>query len=263
MPLTAGAKLGPYEIQSPLGAGGMGEVYRAKDTRLDRTVAIKVLPSHLSNDPELKQRMEREAKAISALQHANICTLYDIGMQDGINFLVMEYLEGQTLADRLAKGALSGLLTGNQTIWSLPLGGERKPHLVAEHAINGALSPNGRWLAYTLFSGEDEIYVVAYGGGQGKWQVSPSGGQVPQWSKDGKELYYFDGTQSISAIPVKDMGNTLEFGASQTLVNQWTILTQPFYSVSPDGEKLLMERVSQQVSEPLTVVTNYTAQLRK
>ena len=84
----------------------MGEVYRAKDTRLDRTVAIKVLPAHLSSDPELKQRMEREAKAISALQHANICTLYDIGTQDGTNFLVMEYLEGQTLADHLSKGAL-------------------------------------------------------------------------------------------------------------------------------------------------------------
>ena len=89
---------------SPLGAGGMGEVYRAKDTRLDRTVAIKVLPSHLSSDPELKQRMEREAKAISALQQRNICTLYDIGTQDGTDFLVMEYLEGQTLAERLAKG---------------------------------------------------------------------------------------------------------------------------------------------------------------
>jgi serine/threonine protein kinase len=106
MALTSGTKLGPYEIQSALGAGGMGEVYRARDTRLDRTVAIKVLPAHLSSDPELKQRMEREAKAISALQHANICTLYDIGRQDGTDFLVMEYLEGQTLAERLAKGAL-------------------------------------------------------------------------------------------------------------------------------------------------------------
>ena len=106
MALTSGTKLGPYEIQSPLGAGGMGEVYRARDTRLDRTVAIKVLPSHLSDDPQLKQRMEREAKAISALQHANICTLYDIGTQDGTDYLVMEYLEGQTLADRLGKGAL-------------------------------------------------------------------------------------------------------------------------------------------------------------
>lgn len=106
MALTTGAKLGPYEIQSPLGAGGMGEVYRAKDTRLDRTVAIKVLPAHLSSDPELKQRMEREAKAISALQHANICTLYDIGTQDSTDYLVMEYLEGQTLAERLAKGPM-------------------------------------------------------------------------------------------------------------------------------------------------------------
>jgi serine/threonine protein kinase/Tol biopolymer transport system component len=106
MALTSGTRLGPYEIQSPLGAGGMGEVYRAKDTRLDRTVAIKVLPSHLSSNPELKQRMEREAKAISALQHANICTLYDIGTQDATDFLVMEYLEGQTLADRLVRGPL-------------------------------------------------------------------------------------------------------------------------------------------------------------
>src|SRR5215475_1918614 len=106
MALTSGTKLGPYEIQSPLGAGGMGEVYRAKDTRLDRTVAIKVLPAHLSADAESKQRMEREAKAISALQHANICTLHDIGSQDGTDFLVMEYLEGQTLAERLARGPL-------------------------------------------------------------------------------------------------------------------------------------------------------------
>jgi Tol biopolymer transport system component len=106
MALTSGTKLGPYEISSPLGAGGMGEVYRARDTRLDRTVAIKVLPSHLSADPELKQRLDREAKAISALQHPNICTLHDVGSQDGVDFLVMEYLEGQTLADRLMKGAL-------------------------------------------------------------------------------------------------------------------------------------------------------------
>ncbi len=106
MPLITGTKLGPYEILSPLGAGGMGEVYRARDTRLDRTVAIKVLPQHVSNDPDLKQRFEREAKTISSLQHANICTLHDIGHQDGVDFLVMEYLEGETLAARLNKGPL-------------------------------------------------------------------------------------------------------------------------------------------------------------
>jgi eukaryotic-like serine/threonine-protein kinase len=106
MSLNPGAKLGPYEIQSPLGAGGMGEVYRARDTRLDRIVAIKVLVSHLSSLPELKQRMEREARAISSLNHPNICHLYDIGSQDGTDYLVMEFLEGETLAERLGKGAL-------------------------------------------------------------------------------------------------------------------------------------------------------------
>jgi eukaryotic-like serine/threonine-protein kinase len=106
MALSVGAKLGPYEIVAPVGAGGMGEVYRARDTRLNRTVAIKVLPAHLSSNPDLKQRLEREARAISSLNHPHICTLYDIGTHDGMDFLVMEYLEGETLADRLEKGSL-------------------------------------------------------------------------------------------------------------------------------------------------------------
>ena len=106
MALTAGTNLGPYQIESPLGAGGMGEVYKARDTRLDRTVAIKVLPEHVANDPDLKQRFEREARTVAALNHPHICTLHDIGTQDGIDFLVMEYLDGQTLAQRLEKGAL-------------------------------------------------------------------------------------------------------------------------------------------------------------
>ena len=106
MSLSSGTKLGPYEIESPLGAGGMGEIYRARDTRLERTVAIKILPAHLSNKPDSIERFEREARAISSLNHPHICALYDIGTQDGIDFLVMEYLEGQTLAERLEKGAL-------------------------------------------------------------------------------------------------------------------------------------------------------------
>ena len=105
MSLTSGARLGPYEIVSPLGAGGMGEVYRAKDTRLERTVAIKVLPDHLSS-PEALQRFEREAKTISQLSHPHICALYDVGHQDGVEYLVMEFLEGETLADRLGRGSL-------------------------------------------------------------------------------------------------------------------------------------------------------------
>src|SRR5215468_2989931 len=106
MSLAPGKRLGPYEIVAPLGAGGMGEVYRARDTRLDRTVAIKILPVHLSDKPEAKERFEREAKAISSLNHPNICHLYDVGEQDGVSYLVMEYLEGDTLSDRLRKGPL-------------------------------------------------------------------------------------------------------------------------------------------------------------
>jgi Tol biopolymer transport system component/tRNA A-37 threonylcarbamoyl transferase component Bud32 len=106
MTLSSGAILGPYSIVAPLGAGGMGEVYRAKDTRLDRDVAIKVLPPHLSRSPEFKQRFEREAKSISQLTHAHICTLHDVGHHDGTDYLVMELLEGETVAQRVTKGSL-------------------------------------------------------------------------------------------------------------------------------------------------------------
>ncbi len=107
MALSQGTRLGPYQILSPVGAGGMGEVYRAKDTRLDRVVAVKVLPSQRSADPELRQRFEREARAVSSLNHPHICTLHDVGSQDGVDYLVMEYLEGESLAERLKKGALA------------------------------------------------------------------------------------------------------------------------------------------------------------
>src|SRR6201984_3185190 len=106
MPIVAGRRLGPYEILSAIGAGGMGEVYRARDTRLDRIVAIKVLPAHLADRAELRERFEREAKTIASLNHPHICVLHDIGQQDGIDYLVMEYLEGETLAQSLQKGAL-------------------------------------------------------------------------------------------------------------------------------------------------------------
>src|SRR5271165_833212 len=106
MALTNGTKLGPYEIVAPLGAGGMGEVYRARDTRLDRSVAIKILPADLSGDAMRRQRFEREAKVISSLNHPNICTLHDVGQQDGVEFIVMEFLEGESLAERLEKGPL-------------------------------------------------------------------------------------------------------------------------------------------------------------
>jgi len=106
MPLYAGDKLGPYEILFSLGAGGMGAVYKARDTRLDRTVAIKVLPEHIAKREDLRARFEREARVVASLNHPNICVLHDIGIQDGAGYMVMEYMEGETLAARISKGPL-------------------------------------------------------------------------------------------------------------------------------------------------------------
>jgi eukaryotic-like serine/threonine-protein kinase len=104
MPLVSAAKLGPYEIQSPLGAGGMGEVYRARDSRLVRTVAVKVLPQAFAADIEHLQRFEHEARVLSALNHPNLLTIYDVGAESSVHYLVSEFLEGQTLRERLNQG---------------------------------------------------------------------------------------------------------------------------------------------------------------
>src|SRR5215831_7951454 len=106
MTLEKGTRLGPYEITSAIGAGGMGEVYLAMDTRLNRRVAIKILPPQWSSNPEMKARFDREAQIIAGLNHPHICTLHDVGRQDGADYLVMEYIEGQTLSERIAKGPL-------------------------------------------------------------------------------------------------------------------------------------------------------------
>src|SRR3954463_945233 len=106
MPLTSGTRLGPYEVTSSIAAGGMGEVYRARDTRLNRSVAIKVIAPADASRPESQARFEREAKAISTLSHPNICTVYDFGFADGQQFLVMEFLDGETLAARLRRGPM-------------------------------------------------------------------------------------------------------------------------------------------------------------
>jgi serine/threonine protein kinase len=153
---------------------------------------------------------------------------------------------------------------GQGQIWVLPLEGERKASMVLPRGSNGQLSPDGHWLAYqSSESGVNEVYVVAFGGGQGKWQVSANGGILPLWGKDGREFYYLDGTQTLLAVPVRSAGGALEFGAPQSIVSRWTVLGQPFYDVTPDGGKILLDRVSQQVSQSITVVTNFTADLKK
>jgi Tol biopolymer transport system component len=148
-------------------------------------------------------------------------------------------------------------------VWSLPLEGERKPSIALPRGTSAALSPDGHWLAYqSAESGANEIYVVAFGGGQGKWQVSANGGLGPGWSKDGKELYYVDPIFSLFAVPAKEIGGALQFGTAQKLVNNWSS-PNPFYDVSPDGKKILLDRVSQQVSQSVTVVSNFQADLKK
>src|SRR5215471_5556913 len=107
MSFQSGTRLGPYEILAPIGAGGMGEVYRGRDTRLDRQVAIKILPEQLAQRTELRERFEREARAVAALNHPNVCTLFDVGEQDGTHYLVMEHIDGETLEARLKRGPLS------------------------------------------------------------------------------------------------------------------------------------------------------------
>jgi Tol biopolymer transport system component len=158
---------------------------------------------------------------------------------------------------------ISGIGPLRQT-WSLPLEGDRKPSLVLERGGSAKISPDGRWLAYQSGeSGVVQVYVVAFGGGNGKWQVSSNGGTLPHWSRDGKELYYLDPTFSLFAVPVKAPGGALQLGTPQTLLSNWTIPSVPLYDISPDGKKILLDRVPEQVSQSVTVVTNFAAGLKK
>ena len=135
---------------------------------------------------------------------------------------------------------------GHGQIWALPL--EERSQTVDDPGAWFGWATLPRWplagLPDLSESGAIEVYVVAFGGGQGKWQVSATGGMLPLWRADGKELYYLDGNQSLLAVPVKDAGGALEFGPPQTLVNRWTVVAAPFFDVSADGKKILLDRVS-------------------
>jgi serine/threonine protein kinase len=160
-------------------------------------------------------------------------------------------------------------VVGNDSeLWELPLEGERKPQMLLTHTsivFAAQLSPDEHWLAYSsLESGSPELYVVPFRGGQGKWQVSAHGGGQSQWSADGKQLYYMDLTNNIFTVRVREAGGALQFGAAEQLIStaNWSG-PQPFYDVSPDGKKILLERVAQQVGQSVTVVTNFTEGLKK
>ncbi|HKD86609.1 MAG TPA: protein kinase [Terriglobales bacterium] len=157
--------------------------------------------------------------------------------------------------------------SGAQELWALPLEGERKPHILVPHAANssvflGSVSPNGRWITYTSNeSGAPEVYVAAFQG-QGKWQLSPNGGSFSRWSSDGRQIYYLDPRFNLFSVPVTEIGGALQFGTPQLLVPNWSA-PSVFYDVTPDGKKILLDKVSQQVNPTMTVVTNYAAALKK
>jgi len=162
-----------------------------------------------------------------------------------------------------------GTFFGNrQEIWALPLDGDRKPLLIVPHGANsyagtGQLSPDGRWLAYSSNeSGQAEVYVIPFRGGPGKWQVSQSGGDRPLWGKDGKSLYYADLNFTVFAVPVQQLSDTLQFGSAQPLVSNLSSQIF-FYDVAPDGKKILLNVISQQVNQSITVITNWTEELKK
>jgi eukaryotic-like serine/threonine-protein kinase len=148
-------------------------------------------------------------------------------------------------------------------VWALPLTGERKPQMLVQQGSQGNLSPDGRWLAYSSKeSGTPEVYVVAFGGGQGKWQVSSAGGSLPHWSRDGKELFYLSNNYSLLVAPVKESGGALQFGAATAVVTNWTA-PQYFYDLSPDDKKVLLDRVPQQVGQSVSVISNFRGELKK
>ena len=155
-------------------------------------------------------------------------------------------------------------------IRALPLEGDRKSYVVVPNAATTItsrphISPNGRWIAYpSAESGASEVYVAAFGGGQGKWQVSGTGGEQPQWSRDGKELFYVDPTFNVYTVPVTETGSALQFGTPKVMIPSanWSA-PSVFFDVTPDGKKILLDRVEQQVSQSVTIVTNFAAGLRK
>jgi len=238
MPLSPGSRLGAYEIGPLIGSGGMGEVYAATDTRLDRPVAIKVLPAELAPDHGRRERFAREAKAIAALNHPHICTLYDVGHEDGADFLVMEHLEGESLQDRLAKGGIAA-------------------------RFNARLSPDGRWLAYASDeAGISQVYVQPFPAVDARFQISSSGGNEPAWSRDGRQLFY-RGTGAMWAVSVAP-GETFEAGIAVRLfddVYNTKALSHHGYDVGPDGRFLVTGRESQS-TQILTVVLNWHQELK-
>jgi serine/threonine protein kinase len=249
MALASGTRLGAYEIVALIGAGGMGEVYRARDARLGRDVAYKILPDSFAHDPDRLARFEREAKTLAALSHPNIAIIHGFEDGHGIQALVMELVEGPTLADRIARGSIpleEALAIARQIAEALEAAHE---HGIIHRDLkprNGTLSRDGRWLAYESdSSGKFEIYVRPFPGvGDGQWQISSTGGTQPMWAQTGRELFYLAPDGAWTTVRVEPRGATWSAGAPTKLFEgrYTTTGTNPgrMYDVSSDGQRFLV-----------------------
>ena len=229
MPLTNGSRLGPYEILAGIGTGGMGEVYKARDTRLNRTVAIKVLPELLALDPEFRERFEREARTISQITHPHICTLYDVGHQDpstssgrAVDYLVMEFLDGQSLADRLNKGRVPVREALSIAIWVLARSPRPPTPQVARFAIvtppaqpitialadrDIAISPDGTHIVYrTGLTGPPQLMVRDLDQQEARALPGVLGARGPFFSSDSHWIGFFSSANELKKVsPISRM----------------------------------------------------------
>jgi Protein kinase domain/WD40-like Beta Propeller Repeat len=298
MALSAGVRLGPYRIEAPIGAGGMGEVYRARDTRLDRTIAIKLLAADIAADPQFRERFDREARTISSLDHPHICTLFDIGHDEaaGVDYLVMQYLEGETLADRQAGGAGpeellyaspegkiptgispdGGLLLFNRgmpgmgsDVWALPLKGDRKPFPVVATPFNegfAVFSPDGRWIAYdSTDTGPLQVYVQPFPATGARIQLSTTSGLMPSWTSDGRSVVYATADKRLMVVGVTPSGTELKPSLPRELPIPLTRTPNPrFFAMVASGERFLVPMAPVEgAGAPITVVVNWMNGLKK
>jgi len=277
MHLSGGTRLGPYEILAPVGAGGMGEVYRGRDTRLGREVAIKVLPLAFARDAERLARFDREARAVSSLNHPHICILHDIGHQDGIDYLVMEYIDGETLHSRLARGPLpleQALRYAIEIAGALALSHRQgvchrdlKPaNIMLTKAgtklldfglarLRGSASSHGRTAG--------DIFVQPFPGPGPRIQISNEGGGQPRWSHDGTRIFYIQPDKKL--MEARFDPRTGCAGVARVLF-QTRIVAANFvlfqYDVSPDG-RFLINSLPAGSSSPLTLITGWTKALKQ
>ena len=270
MSLVTGTRLGPYEIISALGAGGMGEVYRARDTRLDRDVALKILPDSFAGDSDRLMRFEREAKTLASLNHPNIAAIYGLESAGGQRALVMELVESEDLSARIARGAMSpadSLPIGrDHDVTGVdgdgPPGGEPREWLAtgAEEG-SGKFSPDGRVVTYVSnASGRSEVYIQSRGSATDRQQVSAAGGTRPVWAPRGDRLFFRQGNLMMETI-VSTAGALSASVPARVFDGGWTLSES--FDVMPNGQRfLMMQKPPDEVTSRLEVVLNWFTMLQ-